>query len=109
MTNTELSSRLNITNTALADFCRRWRVTELAVFGSILRDDFGPDSDIDLLVTFEPDSPWSLFDIVTMKLEAEALFGRPIDIVSRRGVEQHTNPWAKHLILSTAKPIFSAA
>jgi len=44
----------------IAEFCRRWKITELALFGSVLRDDFRPDSDVDVLVTFAPDAPWSL-------------------------------------------------
>lgn len=109
MKKSELSSRLNVADEALADFCRRWRVTELGVFGSVLRDDFGPDSDVDLLVTFEKDAPWSLFDIVAMKNEAETLFERPVDIVERRAVEAHHNPWKRSLILRSHRLIYTAA
>lgn len=105
----EIRARLAVTPEALAAFCAAWRVRELAVFGSIVRDDFGPDSDIDLLVTFDPDAPWSLFDIVTMKNEAEALFGRPVDIVERRAVEKHHNPWKRSLILGDQRLIYPAA
>src|SRR3990172_6281743 len=85
--------RKNLTMPAdkLADFCRRWKIMEFALFGSVLRDDFRPDSDIDVLVTFAPDAGWSLFDHVTMQEELKVIFGRKGDLVSRRGVERSQN------------------
>ncbi|MFB3132666.1 MAG: nucleotidyltransferase family protein, partial [Rhodothermales bacterium] len=70
---------LNVPQDEIDSFCQRWRVVELAVFGSVLREDFRPDSDVDVLVSFGPDARWSLFDFVTMQDELEALFGRPVD------------------------------
>jgi uncharacterized protein len=78
--------------TEIEQFCRRWRITELAAFGSVLRQDFGPESDIDLLATFEPDARWTLFDLVHMNDELSALLGRKVDLISRRGVEASRNP-----------------
>jgi predicted nucleotidyltransferase len=92
---------------ALADFARRWRVTELALFGSALRDDFGPESDVDLLVTFDPDAPWSLFDLVEMKLDLEELFGREVDVMTRRAIEKSSNWIRRESILNTALPIYA--
>ena len=66
-------ANLNISPDRIARFCHDWKISELALFGSVLRDDFGPDSDIDLLVTFEPDARWSLFDIVRLKREFETI------------------------------------
>jgi hypothetical protein len=66
---------------SLVRFCRRWRIAELSLFGSVLRPDFRPDSDIDVLVTFSPDAMWSGWDLVTIEKELAALFGRKVDLV----------------------------
>lgn len=92
----------------LIDFCVTWQIEELAVFGSILRDDFGPDSDIDLLVTFAPTAEWSLFDHVQMQNELEALIGRGIDLLTRQAIE-HSQNWIRRAeILNTAQVYISA-
>jgi predicted nucleotidyltransferase len=90
----------------IAEFCRRWRVRELAVFGSFLRDDFGPDSDLDFLYTFADDVHWTLFDLVTMDDELAAIIGRDVDLVCRSAVERSENYIRRHHILSTAEPIY---
>ena len=87
-------------------FCRRWKVRELAVFGSALRDDFGPDSDVDLLATFTDDAGWGLFDHVQMQQELEALLGRKVDLISRRAVERSHNWLRRREILKTAQVIY---
>ena len=89
----------------IADFCRRWKVKEFALFGSVLRDDFNPDSDIDVLVMFAPEADWSLFDHVTMQDELKAIFGRTVDLVSRRGIERSQNYIRRKAILSSAEVI----
>jgi predicted nucleotidyltransferase len=89
-------------------FCRRWKIKELEVFGSALRDDFGPESDIDLLATFELDAPWSLFDLVRMRFEIEEIVGRDVDLIERVTIEQSHNPIRRQRILSTAKSIYGA-
>ena len=66
---------------AVAGFCRRWRIRELALFGSAARQELRPDSDIDVMVRFDDDAPWDLFDLVTVKSELEDLFGRAIDLI----------------------------
>ena len=86
----------------LRDFCRKWKITEFSFFGSVVRDDFGPESDIDVLVTFAGDARWSLFDMTDMKDELFALFGRPVDLLTRRAVEGSLNPIRKRSILSSA-------
>jgi predicted nucleotidyltransferase len=93
----------------LAAFCRRWQIIELAIFGSALRDDFGPESDIDLLATFAPDAPWGLFDAVQMQDELKAIFGHDVDLLSRRAIEQSRNPIRREAILRSAEPIYVAA
>ena len=90
----------------LAAFCQRWQVTELALFGSALREDFGPDSDVDLLVTFAPGAGHSLFDLAAMEEELEEMLGRKVDLVSRRGVERSQNWIRRKAILGSAEPIY---
>jgi len=91
----------------LADFCRANGIASLAVFGSALRDDFGPDSDVDLLVEFQPGQTPGLH-FVTIAEELESFFGRPVDLLIRAAVEQSPNPIRRKSILSTAELIYSA-
>jgi predicted nucleotidyltransferase len=78
----------------IADFCRRWKIRELAVFGSFLREDFRPDSDLDFLYTFADDVPWTLFDLVTMEQELAAIVGRDVDLVDQMSIEKSDIPYA---------------
>jgi len=80
-------------------------VVEFSLFGSILRNDFRPDSDADVLVTFAPEAQVSLFDLVQMKIELEELFGRPVDVVEKDALR---NPFRKREILNTAQVIYAA-
>ena len=86
-------------------FCKRWGVTEFSLFGSVLREDFRPDSDVDVLVTFSKDAQISLFDLVQMKLDLEKTFRRPVDIIEKDALE---NPFRKREILRTAQVIYVA-
>jgi uncharacterized protein len=88
-------------------FCRRWQVHELALFGSALRPDFGPESDVDVLVSFHERAYWGLFDHVQMRLDLEAIFKRKVDLVTRRALEQTQNGLLREHILKTAKVIFA--
>jgi predicted nucleotidyltransferase len=91
---------------SLARLCQRWRITELALFGSVLRPDFRLDSDIDLLVTFAPDAAWSGWDWVTIEAELAALFGRKVDLVERAAVERSENWIRRRHILTHAEPLY---
>jgi predicted nucleotidyltransferase len=93
----------------IESFCSKWKISQLALFGSVLRDDFGPESDIDVLVTFAPDARWTLFDLSDMEDDLAAIFGRQVDLVSKRGIEQSRNPLRKEQILSSAQVIYDAA
>jgi predicted nucleotidyltransferase len=86
----------------LREFCRRWRVTEFALFGSAVRDDFGPESDVDVLVTLAPDAPWTLSKWLEMQRELESLFQRRVDLIERDAVEHSENRFRKRAILSSA-------
>ncbi|MEK7407933.1 MAG: nucleotidyltransferase domain-containing protein [Acidobacteriota bacterium] len=90
----------------LADFCRRWKIVELCLFGSVLREDFGPDSDLDLLVSFAPDADWSLLDHVAMEEELSGILRRKVDLVSRRAIERSANWIRRKAILDSAEPYF---
>ena len=74
----------------------------------MLREDFGEQSDIDILVTFAPDATPSLFDMVTMEDELERIFGRSVDFVSRRGVENSRNAIRRQTILASAEVVYAA-
>src|SRR5919199_2903142 len=89
-------------------FCQRWRITEFAFFGSVLRADFGPDSDVDVLVTFAEDAPWSLLDEVQMVDELESIVGRTVDLVSRQAVEASPNWIRRRSILENAQVVYAA-
>lgn len=104
----EISARLGITEEELADFCRRWQITELSLFGSILRDDFGPDSDIDLLVRYEGDARWSLIDHIGIELELESLVGRKVDLVNKPAVERSENWLRRRNILGSAELVYES-
>lgn len=88
-------------------FCDRWQIIEFAVFGSALRDDFRPDSDLDVLVTFTDDAPWNLLDLVTMQQQLESIVMREVDLVEKHVVEQSENWIRRQEILSTATVIYS--
>ena len=103
-----MTTRIDIPADGIAAFCERWQVTELALFGSVLRDDFGPDSDIDVLVSFDPSARHTLFDMVRMEEQLKALFGREVDLVSRRGIERSNNQLRREAILGAAETIHAA-
>ncbi len=100
--------RLSLSRPAIAEFCQRWRIRELALFGSALRGDSGTESDIDLLVTFALEARWSLLDHVCMQSELAELLGRPVDLVSRRAIERSDNPIRRREILAAARTIYAA-
>ena len=90
---------------ALAGLCRRWRIRELSVFGSVARDSSRIDSDVDLLVTFDPDAPWSTLDIVDLRQELESLFDRNVDLVEEKAIR---NPYRKASILRDKSVLYAA-
>lgn len=97
----------SISREELIRFCRRWQVRELALFGSALRADFKPESDVDLLISFHESANWGLFDHVQMRLDLESIFKRKIDLVTRRALDQSQNGLLRERILNTARVIFA--
>lgn len=103
-----MSLQITLDRKRIAEFCQRWKITEFALFGSVLREDFRPDSDVDVLVTFSQDARWTLFDLVRMEEELQGIFGRDVDLVSRRGIEASRNYLRRKAILSSAEVIHAA-
>lgn len=97
--------RVSVPHQPLADFCGRWKVTELSFFGSVMRDDFGPDSDVDVLVTFDPNADWSLFDLVTMQDELAVILGRNVDLLEEAALR---NPYCRSTILQSKHVLYAA-
>ena len=103
-----MTARISIPTEGIAAFCERWQVTEMALFGSVLRDDFGPESDIDVLVAFKDGARHTLFDMVRMEEELKALFGREVDLIERVGIERSRNYLRRKAILQSAETIYAA-
>ncbi|MCJ7546572.1 MAG: nucleotidyltransferase family protein [Deltaproteobacteria bacterium] len=92
----------------IAEFCRRWHIKEIALFGSVLRDDFGPESDLDILVSFSAEADWGLLDHLKMEQELTDIFNRKIDLFTKRAVEQSHNRLRRQEILRTAEVVYVA-
>jgi predicted nucleotidyltransferase len=98
-------NKFRIPRKKIAEFCRRWSINEFSLFGSVLRDDFRPDSDIDVMVSIDPKAHIGLFEIALMKIELEKMFKRPVDLVEKEGLR---NPYRRSEILNTAQVVYAA-
>ena len=101
--------KITVPDSELATFCKRWDITELALFGSVLRDDFRPESDVDVLARFAPAVQYRFADFMQMEEELAVLFGRRVDLVDLKAVEQSQNPYRKRAVLESAQVIYDAA
>ena len=99
-----MPAHIPIDHQAVAAFCRKWHVAELALFGSVLRDDFRPDSDVDVLVSFTPDAGVGLFEFVRMGRELSEIVGRQVDLVEKAGLKPALRP----RILATTELVYAA-
>ncbi|MDO8140134.1 MAG: nucleotidyltransferase domain-containing protein [Candidatus Brocadiales bacterium] len=99
--------RVAIPEEKVIEFCKKWKVREFALFGSVLRKDFCQDSDIDVLVKFDDEARHTLFDLIHMEEELKAIFGRDVDLVSKRGIEASRNYIRKNAILNSAEIIYA--
>jgi len=97
--------RIPIDGERIAAFCRKWRITEFALFGSVLREDFRPNSDVDVLVTFADDAHWSLLDLIDVRDDLQGIFGRHIDLVEKDAIR---NPFRRRSILDSQKILYAA-
>ena len=100
-----MNPRIHASSDILAAFCRKWKIVELSLFGSVLRNDFSPDSDIDVLVTFAPEAKWSLLDLSRMQDELSNLLGRNVDLVDIKGLR---NPFRRREILATKEVVYAS-
>ena len=98
---------ITIPRKKIAEFCRRRQVVEFSLFGSVLRDDFRPDSDVDVLVTFAPDAQVSLFDLVDMQFELETIFKRKVDLVEKQAVIESCNYIRRKSILANTRVVYA--
>lgn len=101
-------ARMGVSPDEIAAFCKRRQITELALFGSVLRDDFGPNSDIDVLVKFSPDAKLSFLALDQMEEELSEMLGRKVDLLTRKSIEQSPNWIRRENILGSAKTIYAA-
>ena len=97
--------KFRIPRKKIAEFCKRWSITEFSLFGSALRGDFRPDSDVDVLVSIDPNAHIGLFEIAEMMIELEEMFKRPVDLVEKEGL---VNPYRRREILRTAQVVYAA-
>lgn len=102
-----MNAKIFLDREKIGEFCRRWKITEFALFGSVLRHDFRPDSDVDVLVSFAPDAEWSLLDHISMEDELSAMLGRKVELVSRRAIERSANWIRRKAILEDAEPYYA--
>jgi predicted nucleotidyltransferase len=97
--------RITLPQKKIEDFCLKWKISEMALFGSVLSDDFHSDSDIDVLVSFKDEGEWGLFDFVDMIDELKAIFGREVDLVEKESLR---NPFRRQRILASNEVIYAA-
>lgn len=102
----QLQQRLGISTEEIIQLCQRWNITELALFGSVLSDQFNPSSDIDILVHFAPEARQGLLTLAKIKHELEASTGREVDIALKESVENSENWMRRNEILKTAQVIY---
>ncbi len=100
--------KIHVPKAELAAFCKRWQITELALFGSVLRDDFRPESDVDVLARFAPAVHHRFADVLKMEEELSVLFGRKVDFVSWEAAERSNNYYRRKAVLESAQVIYDA-
>ncbi len=103
-----MKARISIPREKLAEFCRRWKIVEFCLFGSVLRDQFGPESDVDVLVSFSEEAHHTLLDLARMETELSEILGRKVDLVDRAAVERSRNYIRRREILSSLELIYAA-
>ncbi len=100
-----LTKRIPFNAAKIAAFCKRWKISEFSLFGSVLREDFRPDSDVDVLVSFHEQAGWSLWDLIDMQEELESMFGRKVDLVEKEALR---NPYRRHSILNGREVVYAS-
>lgn len=100
---------VSVTHEQIAAFCEKWKIVKLELFGSVLREDFDAESDVDVLATFDPEVHLTIHTLLEMEDELKALFGRDVDLVERKLVETNPNWVRRRRILNSARLIYAAA
>jgi hypothetical protein len=100
--------RIALPEEKIKEFCRKWKIVEFSLFGSVLREDFRPDSDVDVMVSFTPGARWSLLDVVEMERELGEVLAHRVDLVERCAVERSDNYIRRRHILNSAEPVYVA-
>lgn len=98
---------IELDSAAIREFCRRWRIKELAVFGSVLRDDFRPGSDVDFLADFQEDSAWDLSELGEMRDELSAIVGHPVDLLTRLALDSSRNWLFRKIVRSSVETVYA--
>lgn len=107
MNSSKLKQNLILQDNFIFLFCQKWRIEEFSFFGSILREDFSNESDIDVMVSFSSEARWSLFDLMDMREELEKQFGRKVDLINKKAVEKSKNPYRKKNILNSYEVVYA--
>lgn len=108
MKSVKIMPQIKFPQERIVDFCQRWKIKEMAFFGSVLGGEFGPESDVDIMVAFTPDADWGLFDQLRMELELSEILNRKVDLFTREAVEQNHNWIRRREILSTAEVVYAS-
>ena len=103
-----MKASITIPEEKIAAFCHKWQIAELALFGSVLRGDFHPDSDVDVLVRFLPEAKHGLFDLVRIEEELKDILGREVDLVDKSAIEKSRNYIRREAILSSAETVYAS-
>ena len=103
-----IAPAIELPMTEIAEFCQRWQISEFSLFGSVLREDFRPDSDIDILVTFAPDAKRGLTETLQMQDELKILFDREVDLIIKSAIDRSENWLRRKNILDSARTIYAA-
>jgi predicted nucleotidyltransferase len=100
-----MNAKLSLPKEKIEEFCLRWKIVEFSLFGSVLRDDFDPDSDVDILISLSEDADLDLYDWITMIEELEKIFGREVDLVEKSTLR---NPFRRNAILTNREIIYAS-
>ena len=98
---------VDVTLEQITAFCQKWHIVQFELFGSVLREDFRPDSDVDVLVTFAPGMGGTLYNLVDMEDELKTVFGREVDLIQRKTVEQNPNFITRNNILRSVERVYA--
>ena len=98
---------VDVTLEQITAFCQKWHIVQFELFGSVLREDFRPDSDVDVLVTFAPGMGGTLYNLVDMESELKTVFGREVDLIQRKTVEQNPNYITRNNILRSVERVYA--